>query len=75
MEETFTQALKDKRIGLVLADSGFDNWVSPTKGVDLNEMVFNHTDGKPRRYIIVRKKIEDRPKASTKLYHNSELIN
>ncbi|NQX85397.1 MAG: hypothetical protein HRT67_05765, partial [Flavobacteriaceae bacterium] len=27
-------------------------------------MVFNHIDGKPRRYIIVRKKIEDRPKAA-----------
>jgi len=100
MEETFNEVLKDKRIGLVRADSGFytqdlleyleskslnyiiatrmypnvknaigglDNWVSLTKGIDLNEMVFNHIDGKPRRYIIVRKKIEDRPKASGKL--------
>jgi len=46
---------------------GLDNWVSLTKGIDLNEMVFNHIDRKPRRYIIVRKKIEDRPKASGKL--------
>ena len=46
---------------------GLDNWVSLTKGIDLNEMIFNHIDGKPRRYIIVRKKIEDRRKASGKL--------
>jgi len=100
MEETFNQVLKDKRIGLIRADSGFytqdlleyleskhlnyiiatrmypnvknaigglDHWVSLTKGIDLNQMVFNHIDGKPRRYIVVRKKIEDRPKANGKL--------
>ena len=100
MQETFNEALKGKRIGLVRADSGFyteelldyletenhnyimavrmypnvknavwglDNWVSLTKGIDLNEMVFGHLDGKPRRYIVVRKKIEDRPKAGGKL--------
>lgn len=100
MQETFNEALKGKKVGLVRADSGFyteelldyletenhnyimavrmypnvknavwglDNWVSLTKGIDLNEMVFSHLEGKPRRYIVVRKKIEDRPKAGGKL--------
>lgn len=100
MQETFNEALKGKRIGLVRADSGFyneelldyletekhnyimavrmysnvkravwglDQWVNLSKGIDLNEMMFSHTDGKPRRYIIVRKRIEDRPKAAGKL--------
>lgn len=100
MQETFDQALKGKRIGLVRADSGFyteelldyletekhnyimavrmyanvksavwglDNWVNLTNGIDLNEMVFSHVDGKPRRYIVIRKRIEDRPKAGGKL--------
>lgn len=89
MEETFNQALKGKRVGLVRADSGFytqdllnyledkqlnyimaarmypnvknavwglDNWVELSKGIELNEMVFNHTDGKPRRYIVIKRK-------------------
>ena len=74
MEEAFNEVLKDKRIGLVRADSGFytqdllehlevkslnyiiatrmypnvknaigglDDWVSLTKGIGLNEMIFN----------------------------------
>ncbi len=100
MEETFNEVLKDKRIGLVRADSGFytqelleyleskdlnyviatrvypnvknaigglEDWMPLSKGIDLNEMIFNHKEGKARRYIIVRKKIEDRPKASGKI--------
>ncbi len=100
MEETFNEALKNKRVGLVRADSGFytqglleyleskqlnyiiaarmypnvknavwglDNWIELSKGIELNEMIFNHTDGKPRRYIVIKKKVEDRPKASGKL--------
>ncbi|QTD37150.1 IS1380 family transposase [Polaribacter batillariae] len=100
MEETFNEALKDKRVGLVRADSGFytqdlldylegkqlnyimaarmypniknavwglDNWIELTKGIELNEMIFNHTDGKSRRYIVIKKKVEDRPKAAGKL--------
>lgn len=46
---------------------GLDNWINLTKGIDLNEMVFSHLEAKPRRYIVVRKKIEDRPKAGGKL--------
>lgn len=100
MEETFNEALKDKKVGLVRADSGFytqellayleskqlnyimatrmypnvksavwglDNWIELSKGIELNEMIFNHTDGKPRRYIVIKKKVEDRPKAGGKL--------
>lgn len=97
MEETFDQALKGKRIGLVRADSGFyteellsyleskkynyimavrmypnvksavwglDEWVELAKGIELNEMTFNHEDGKSRRYIIVRKRVDLRPDAA-----------
>lgn len=100
MEETLNGVLKDKRIGLVRADSGFytqelleyleskalnyviatrmypnvknaigglDDWLTLSKGIDLNEMIFSHKEGKARRYIIVRKKIKDRPKASGKI--------
>lgn len=42
-------------------------WISLAKGIDLNEMTFSHLNGKPRRYIIIRKKVEDRPKSSGKL--------
>lgn len=44
-----------------------ENWVELAKGIYLNEMTFEHENGKPRRYIIIRKNIEDRPKASGKL--------
>ena len=100
MQETFNEALKGKRIGLVRADSGFytedilsylekekmnyiiatrmysnvkhavwelEDWIELTKGIELNEMIFQHEQGKPRRYIVIRKKIEDRPKATGKL--------
>lgn len=100
MQETFNTVLKDKKVGLVRADSGFytdellsyleeeqlnyiiatrmypnikntisglNNWIELTKGIELCEMKFNHIDGKKRRYIIVKKKVEDRPKSSGKL--------
>lgn len=46
---------------------GLENWIELSKGIELNEMIFNHTDGKPRRYIVIKKKVEDRPKAAGKL--------
>ncbi|NEP63672.1 MAG: IS1380 family transposase [Symploca sp. SIO2G7] len=100
MQETFEGVLKDKKVGLVRADSGFytqglleylesahlnyviaarmypnvknaigslDNWVHLSKGIELNQMSFQHGNGRPRRYIIVKKKVEDRPRASGKL--------
>ena len=99
MEETFDQALKGKKVGLVRADSGFyteellsyleekhhkyimavrmypnvksavwglDNWVRLAKGIELNEMIFSHENGKPRRYIIVKKQVDIRPQAGGK---------
>jgi len=44
-----------------------DNWIELTKGIELNEMIFEHIAGKPRRYIVIRKRIEDRPKSGGKL--------
>jgi hypothetical protein len=99
MQETFDDVLKDKRIGLVRADSGFyteelmsyleeerhnyimavkmypnvksavwdlEEWVSLSKGIELNEMIFAHENGKPRRYIIVKKQVDIRPNAGGK---------
>jgi hypothetical protein len=99
MEETFKEALKDKRVGLVRADSGFyteeilsyleeqsynyvmavrmypnvksavwglKNWIELAKGIDLNEMTFEHENGKSRRYILVRKQVSIRPDAGGK---------
>ncbi len=99
MEETFNTVLKDKKVGLVRADSGFYNeelmsyleaekldyimavrmypnvkntvggledWVELAKGIELNQMQFKHENGKPRRYIIVRKQIDIRPNAGGK---------
>lgn len=42
-------------------------WVSITKGIDLAQMRFAHHKGRERRYIIVRKKVEDRPDSGGKL--------
>jgi hypothetical protein len=99
-QETFDQVLKDKKIGLVRADSGFyteellsylegenhkyimavkmypnvkssvyglEDWVSLTKGIELNQMFFKPENGKLRRYIVVRKQEDIRPKAGGKL--------
>ncbi len=99
MRETFHEALKSKKVGLVRADSGFyteelmsyleseslnyimavrmypnvksavwslNEWVSLTKGIELNKMVFSHNNGKPRRYIIVKKQVDIRPNAAGK---------
>jgi len=46
---------------------GLDNWIELTKGIELNEMIFGHINGQPRRYIVVRKRVKDRPKATGKL--------
>jgi len=43
---------------------GLDEWVELAKGIELNEMIFNHEDGKSRRYIIVRKRVDLRPDAA-----------
>ena len=45
---------------------GLDNWVRLAKGIELNEMIFSHENGKPRRYIIVKKQVDIRPQAGGK---------
>ena len=69
--------LEDKQLNYIMAARmypnvkntvwGLDNWIELSKGIELNEMIFNHTDGKPRRYIVIKKRVEDRPKAAGKL--------
>jgi hypothetical protein len=46
---------------------GIDNWITLTKGIELGEMKFQHQKGKLRRYIVVKKKVEDRPESTGKL--------
>jgi hypothetical protein len=46
---------------------GLDDWVSICNGIDVSQMYFKHEGGKKRRYIIVRKEVEKRPKAGGKL--------
>ncbi|UII29240.1 IS1380 family transposase [Fulvivirga maritima] len=45
---------------------GLKDWVRLAKGIELNEMVFSHKNGKPRRYIIVKKQVDIRPNAGGK---------
>lgn len=100
LEETFEEILKEKRVGLIRADSGFytdeilsylekrtqnyiiavrmypnvknrvyglENWVEICKGIEVSQMLFNHEKSRERRYIIVRKQVDLRPKAGGKL--------
>jgi len=46
---------------------GISNWITLAKGIGLSEMKFGHEKGKLRRYIIVKKKVEDRPDSTGKL--------
>merc|ERR1711973_992619 len=94
MQETFGHIPKDKKVGLVRADSGFctekilgypgrrslnhiiatrmcpsvknavwglNDRIGLSKGTEPNEMIFEHNNGKPRRYTVIRKRVEDRP--------------
>ncbi len=46
---------------------GLEDWISICPGIEVNQMYFKHEGGKVRRYIVVRKEIEKRPKAGGKL--------
>ena len=46
---------------------GLNHWITLAPGIELNEMIFSHQKGKPRRYIIVKKQVEIRPKEGGKL--------
>ena len=100
LEETFEEVLKDQKVGLLRADSGFytdeilsylenreqnyiiavrmypnvknsvyglEDWVEICKGIEVNQMRFSHENRDERRYIIVRKQVDLRPKAGGKL--------
>jgi hypothetical protein len=45
---------------------GLKNWIQLAPGIDLNEIIFEHEDGKSRRYILVRKHVAIRPNAAGK---------
>lgn len=49
---------------------GEREWISLSKGIELSEMNFAHHQGTTRRYIIVKKKVEDRPKSGGKLFED-----
>jgi hypothetical protein len=100
LEETYEKVLKEQKVGLLRADSGFytdkilsyledrkqnyiiavkmyhniksmiyglDDWVEICNGIEVSQMHFNHANKKKRRYIIVRKQVDIRPKSSGKL--------
>jgi len=101
LDETFDIVLKDKKIGLVRADSGFysnrflnyleerelnyivavkfyqniqreigiiSDWVEITKGLDVANFYFKPDScDKKRRYIIVRKRVENYPNSGGKV--------
>ena len=45
---------------------GLKKWIQLAPGIDLNEMNFQHENGKLRRYILVRKQVAIRPDAAGK---------
>lgn len=45
---------------------GLKDWVYLAKGIELNEMIFSHDNGKARRYIVVKKQVDIRPDAAGK---------
>lgn len=47
-------------------------WVTLAKGIELCVMRFAHINGQERRYILVKKKIEDRPDCSGKILFEEE---
>ena len=101
LDETFDIVLKDKKIGLIRADSGFysnrflnyleerelnyivavkfyqniqreigiiSDWVEITKGLDVANFYFQPDSyDKKRRYIIVRKRVENYPNSGGKV--------
>ena len=100
LEETFEEVLKNQKVGLLRADSGFytedilsylenrtqnyiiavrmypnlksrvyglDDWVEICDGIQVNQMKFHHKNRDERRYIVVRKQIDIRPKSGGKL--------
>ena len=51
---------------------GVKDWVELSKGIELNEMKFSHENGKVRRYILIKKRIDIRPKSGGKMLFEDE---
>ncbi len=47
---------------------GLDDWISFCPGIEVNQMYFEHEKGTKRRYIVVRKEVEKRPKQQENYY-------
>ncbi len=47
---------------------GLDDWISFCPGIGVNQMYFEHEKGTKRRYIVVRKEVEKRPKQQENYY-------
>lgn len=50
------------------------DWIRLAKGIELSEMKFSHENGKPRRYILIKKQIDIRPNEAGKMLFEDELI-
>ena len=80
--EEIMSYLEEERLNYILAVRmypnvksevwGLKDWMSLSKGIELNEMKFSHENGKARRYIIVRKRIDIRPNATGKQLFEDE---
>jgi len=80
--EEIMSYLEEERLNYILAVRmypnvksevwGLKDWVEITKGIELNEMKFSHENGKDRRYIIVRKRVDIRPDATGKQLFEDE---
>lgn len=48
------------------------DWIKLAKGIELSEMTFSHENGKPRRYILIKKQINIRPNSGGKMLFEDE---
>ncbi|WP_209332997.1 IS1380 family transposase [Lunatimonas salinarum] len=46
---------------------GLSDWIELARGIEIAEMMFSHEKGKLRRYIIVKKQVDIRPKSGGKM--------
>lgn len=76
----FLKWFEDKKLNYIIAVKFYENikhkigsvtkWIEITDGLDVCEMYFKPDNGEERRYIIVRKKIENYPNSGGKLLFN-----
>ena len=80
--EEIMSYLEEERLNYILAVRmypnvksevwGLKDWVTLTKGIELNEMKFAHEGGRIRRYIIVRKQVDIRTESTGKQLFEEE---